>query len=510
MLLHILTSSSLVTGRPTPLRPCGAGASAAAATVRCASSSTPSSSSSSSAAAGKQVAKVHSYGTVDYERRASLRWSSLYRRIAVDHGGRPVGRTLVAWDEGERRLHKWELCRTAKELRKFRRFNLALQVYDWMTERRDRFPLSSSDMAIQLDLIAKVRGVSYAEEYFEELPDPLKDKRTYGSLLNVYAQAMMKEKTEKTFAQMRKKGFASDTLPFNVLMNFYVDVEEAEKVSKIIDEMKERNVAFDVCTYNIWIKSCAAIQDADAMEQVFNQMIGDESVVANWTTYTTLGSMYIKLGNFEKAEEALKEAEKRTTGRDKKCFHFLITLYSHLGKKEEVYRIWNWYKATFPTIHNLGYQEVLSSLVRLGDIEGAELLYDEWASKSSSFDPKTMNILLAWYAREGFATKALQTLNRFVEKGGNPKPNTWEILATAYLKDDNLSEALSCMEKAAAITSASKWRPRTTNVESLLANFKEKNDTESAERLMSVLRSRGCEENEEYKSLINTYAFADT
>ncbi|KAG8082881.1 hypothetical protein GUJ93_ZPchr0014g46759 [Zizania palustris] len=434
MLLHILTSSSLVTGRSSPLRPCGPGA--AASTVRCASSSTPSSSSSAAAAAaaeeedghGKQVSKVYIYGTVDYERRAALRWSSLYRRIAVGHGGRPVGRTLVAWDEGERRLDKWELCRIAKELRKFRRFNLALQVYDWMTERRDRFSLSSSDMAIQLDLIAKGRGVSHAEEYFEELPDPLKDKRTY----------------------------------------------EAEKVSMIVDEMKERNIAFDVCTYNIWIKSCAAMQDADGMEQVLDQMIGDESVVANWTTYTTLASMYIKLGNFEKAEESLKEAEKRTTVRDKKCFHFLITLYSHLGKKEEVYRIWNWYKATIPTIHNLGYQEMLSALVRLGDMEGTELLYEEWASKSSSFDPKTMNIILAWYAREGFSTKAEQTLNRFVEKGGNPKPNTWEILATAYLKDDRSSDALSCMEKAAAITSTNKWIPRPTNVESLLANFKEK------------------------------------
>jgi hypothetical protein len=105
--------------------------------------------------------------------------------------------------------------------------------------------------------------------------------------------------------------------------------------------------------------------------------------------------------------------------------------------------------------------------------------------------------------------KAEQTINRFVEKGGNPKPNTWEILATAYLKDNQLSEALSCMEKAAAVTSASRWRPRPTNVESLLAYFKEKNDTESVDRLMSVLESRGCAENEEYKSLINTYAFAD-
>ncbi|PAN39391.1 hypothetical protein PAHAL_7G239500 [Panicum hallii] len=513
MLLHLVTSSSpLTTARPsTQRRPC-VSAAAVTVTIRCAasSSSTPSSSASEAAAAGQQVAKVHSYGTVDYERRAPLRWGTLYRRIAVGHGGRPVGRTLGAWDEGERRLDKWELCRIAKELRKFRRFNLALQVYDWMAERRDRFPLSTSDMAIQLDLIAKVHGVSHAEKYFEDLPDTMKDKRTYGSLLNVYAQAMMKEKTEDTFEKMRKKGFASDTLPCNVLMNFYVDVGEPEKVSAIIDEMKERNVSFDVCTYNIWIKSCAAKQDPDEMERVFCQMNADESVIANWTTYTTLASMYIKLGNSEKAEECLKEAEKRTTGREKKCFHYLITLYSHLGKKEEVYRIWSWYKATFPTIHNLGYQEVLSALVRLGDIEGAELLYEEWASKSSSFDPKTMNILLAWYAREGLIIKGEQILNRFVEKGGNPKPNTWEILATAYLKDNKISEALSCMEKATAVKSASKWKPRPTNVESLLASFKEKNDTEGADRLVSVLTSRGCAEDEEYKSLIDTYAFAGT
>ncbi|XP_062226314.1 pentatricopeptide repeat-containing protein At1g02150-like [Phragmites australis] len=134
MLLHLVTSSSPLTpARPSPRRPCVA---AAAATVRCAaSSSAPSPPSSSASSAGQQVAKVHSYGTVDYERRAPLLWGTLYRRIAVGHGGRPVERTLGAWDEGERRLGKWELCCIAKELRNFRRFNLALQVYDWMTQR---------------------------------------------------------------------------------------------------------------------------------------------------------------------------------------------------------------------------------------------------------------------------------------------------------------------------------------------------------------------------------------
>jgi hypothetical protein len=57
-----------------------------------------------------------------------------------------VGRTLGAWDEGERRLDKWELCRIAKELRKFRRFNLALQVVIPLRSvpRTDIFPFGFS------------------------------------------------------------------------------------------------------------------------------------------------------------------------------------------------------------------------------------------------------------------------------------------------------------------------------------------------------------------------------
>ena len=151
MLLHLVTSSSpLTTARPsTQRRPCVSAV--AAVTIRCAasSSSTPSSSASEAAAAGQQVAKVHSYGTVDYERRAPLRWGTLYRCIAVGHGGRPVSRTLGSWDEGERRLDKWELCRIAKELRKFRRFNLALQVAFLLRSGSvaslyDRFPFDFS------------------------------------------------------------------------------------------------------------------------------------------------------------------------------------------------------------------------------------------------------------------------------------------------------------------------------------------------------------------------------
>ena len=60
--------------------------------------------------------------------------------------------------------------------------------------KRERFKILTSDAAIQLDLVAKVHGLSSAEDYFLKLPDDLKDNRTYGSLLNAYVQAKVKEK----------------------------------------------------------------------------------------------------------------------------------------------------------------------------------------------------------------------------------------------------------------------------------------------------------------------------
>jgi hypothetical protein len=48
-----------------------------------------------------------------------------------------------------------------------------------MNNRPERIRISASDAAIQLDLIAKVHGVSSAEGYFLNLTNNLKDKRTY-------------------------------------------------------------------------------------------------------------------------------------------------------------------------------------------------------------------------------------------------------------------------------------------------------------------------------------------
>nr|CAN75355.1 hypothetical protein VITISV_002476 [Vitis vinifera] len=376
------------------------------------------------------------------------------------------------------------------------------KVYEWMNNRGERFRLSSSDAAIQLDLIAKVCGVSSAEDYFSRLPDTLKDKRIYGALLNAYVQAKMRDKAEILIEKLRNKGYATTPLPFNVMMTLYMNLKELDKVQSMISEMMNKNIQLDIYSYNIWLSSC---ESTERMEQVFEQMKLERTINPNWTTFSTMATMYIKLGQFEKAEECLKKVESRITNRDRMPYHYLISLYGSTGNKAEVYRAWNIYKSKFPNIPNLGYHALISSLVRVGDLEGAEKIYEEWLSVKSSYDPRIGNLLLGCYVKEGFLEKAEGFLDHMIEAGGKPNSTTWEILAEGNTGVKKISDALSCFKRAVLAEGSNGWKPKPVNVSAFLDLCEEEADTATKEALMGLLRQMGCLEDEPYASLFGLH-----
>lgn len=365
--------------------------------------------------------------------------------------------------------------------------------------------MSASDAAIQLDLIAKVRGVSSAEAFFLSLEDKLKDKRTYGALLNVYVHSRLKEKAESLLDTMRSKGYVIHALPFNVMMTLYMNLKEYNKVDMLVSEMMQKNVELDIYTYNIWLSSSGSQGSIEKMEQVFEQMEKDPSIVPNWSTFSTMASMYIRMDHIEKAEECLRKVEGRIKGRDRIPFHYLLSLYGSIGKKDEAYRVWNTYKSIFPTIPNLGYHAIICSLVKLDDIEGAEKLYEEWNSVKSSYDPRIGNLLLGWYLKKRNTDKALSFFEQMKEDGGVPNSNTWEILSEGHIADKRISEALSCLKEAFMAASGSKsWRPRLINLSRFLELCQEQEDMESAEVLIELLKQSKFSRSGVYASLVGS------
>ncbi|XP_057457853.1 pentatricopeptide repeat-containing protein At1g02150-like [Lotus japonicus] len=446
------------------------------------------------------ISKIHNYGTVDYERRPIVRWNDIYRRISLMENPE-LGSVSVLnqWENEGKNLTKWELSRVVKELRKYRRHQRALEVYDWMNNRQERFRVSASDAAIQLDLVAKVHGVSSAERFFLNLTDNLKDKRTHGSLLNVYVHYRLKEKAESLLDIMRSKGYVIHSLPFNVMMTLYMNLKEYDKVDMLISEMKEKNIRLDIYSYNIWLSSCESIEK---MEQVFEQMGKDPAIVPNWSTFSTMATIYIKMNQFEKAEDCLRKLESRIKGRDRIPFHYLLSLYGGVGNKDEVYRVWSTYKSIFPTIPNLGYHAIVSSLIRIDDIEGAEKLYEEWVSVRSSDDARLGNLLIGWYVKNDNIDKALNFFEHMTDGGSVPNSNTWELLSEGYIADKRVSEALSCLKKAFATDGSKSWKPKPLTLSAFFKLCQDEDDTASTEILIGLLRKSGFLENEAYASLI--------
>ncbi|XP_065859115.1 pentatricopeptide repeat-containing protein At1g02150 [Euphorbia lathyris] len=449
------------------------------------------------------ISQVHSYGAMDYERRPMIKWNSIYKKISLmENPELGAGKVLNEMEKSGKKLTKWELCRVVKELRKFKRHKYALEVYDWMNSREERFKLTASDAAIQLDLISKVRGVSSAEDFFEKVTDKVKDRRIYGALLNAYVRANMREKAESLIEKMRLKNYATHALPFNVMMTLYMNLKEYEKVETMVSEMREKKIQLDIYSYNIWLSSRGSQGSEDRMEEVFELMKADTSSIPNWTTFSTMATMYIKMGQLEKAEDCLRRVESRITGRDRIPYHYLLSLYGNVGNKEEVHRVWNVYKSIFPSIPNLGYHAIISSLIRMDDIGGAEKIYEEWLAVKVSYDPRIGNLLMGWYVRQGNSGKADVVFKQMVESGGKPNASTWEILTDGHIRDKRISEAVSSFKEAFVAEGSRSWKPKPVIVSSFFELCDEEGDTGNRRVLEGLFRDSGLLRDENYASLI--------
>lgn len=232
-------------------------------------------------------------------------------------------------------------------------------------------------------------------------------------------------------------------------------------------------------------------------------MSKDPTIIPNWSTFSTMAAMYIKMELFEKAQECLKKAEGRILGRDKVPFHYLLSLYGSVGNKDEVYRVWNNYKSMFPSIPNLGYHAIISSLVRMDDIEGAEKLYEEWVSVRPSDDSRIGNLLISWYLKKGKSDKVFSFFKHMSEGGGCPNSTTWELLSEGHIAEKRVSEALSCLEKAFTTSDSKSWKPKPIKLAAFLKLCQDEDDMESAKVLSELLRKPGYHNDEAYAALIS-------
>ncbi|PSS16330.1 Pentatricopeptide repeat-containing protein [Actinidia chinensis var. chinensis] len=415
---------------------------------------------------------------------------SLYKRISVAGDPRvsmlPI---LDQWVEGGRTVDRSEIKTIINFLRKFKRFKHALQLSEWMSRRWNLDP-SPGDIAVQLDLVLKVHGLESAEKYFRDIPDSLKTFHVYRALLICYANEKSLGKAEAIMQKMTEFRMLRNSLPYNVMLNLYSKLGNQEKFDALIQEMEEKGISWDTSTLHIRLNKYAAVSDINGMEKLLSQMEDKSQFTTDWNAYITAANGYLKAGLAKQSLEMLKKSEQHIDDKRRGfAYEMLLTLYASLGNKDELNRIWNLYKK-MGKVYNRGYFRMISSLIKLSDLNGAENMLMEWESRNTSFDFDIPNLLINAYCKKGLLEKAEAYISRAIERGNEPTTGTYDRLATAYHKNKQIEKAVEAMKKAIQANRRG-WELNCVTLTACVEYLKKNGDIELAEEFMRLLPKNG-------------------
>ncbi|KAK3016441.1 hypothetical protein RJ639_007796 [Escallonia herrerae] len=318
-------------------------------------------------------------------------------------------------------------------------------LYQWIQEGRNVDKIELRAMIRERRIDYKCLLVILSEK--KNIPQQLKDSDVYIALLNCYALVRSAEKAGNAMQKLRDRGYRKPSA-YNVLMNLYYQTGSWDKMDCLMQEMDEKGIHFDVYTLTLRLSAYSAASDREGIDKILKRMESDPRIVMDCDAYVAAANGYLKLGLVEKALEITKKLEGLIPTSKKRTFTLdcLLRLYAWTGKKDELYRIWELYKKE--KIFNKGYISMLSALNILDDIEGAEMIFEEWELTGLSYAFRIPNFLIAAYCRHGHLGKAEALVDKWVVKGVDPLSSTWFTLAGGYIADNQIPKAVEALKKA--------------------------------------------------------------
>lgn len=134
---------------------------------------------------------------------------------------------------------------------------------------------------------------------------------------------------------------------------------------------------------------------------------------------------------------------------------------------------------------------MISSLVKLDDLEGAEKIWEEWEVVKDYYDSRIPNLIVSAYCKKGLLGNAQSVVNRIIESGVEPSAGIWQHLAAGYHEYDQSEEAVETMRKA-ILASHPGWKPNLATVAACLEYLRKKGCIEVAVELIELLKVKGC------------------
>ncbi|CAA7054150.1 unnamed protein product [Microthlaspi erraticum] len=404
---------------------------------------------------------------------------------------------------------------TIEKLRDSQKYRQALDVSNWMIEH-NICSFVPEDYAARFHLIDNVLGLEEAEKFLESVPENLRGESLYTALLNSYATRSGRkalDKAEPAFKKMRELGLLLRVSPYSSMTSLYRSIGNREKVDEILREMEESEIEFDSLTVNSALRVYAAVSDVATMEKFLADW--EKNATLEWHTRLDMAKAYLREGILRDAKEMLRRTEKLN---DPESYEELMRLYGEVGKREDVYRIWDKYKETRP-LSNEGFRAMIGSLLKFDDIKGAENIFGVWRECSSGleFDARIPTLLASHYREKGMVNKAYKLMNKtmsnrefarpitpFLEEWGKrTNPSDLRDLIKSLIDSNQLSKALEAStwmgEKTVINLFPEEYAARLHTIENVLG-------LKEAEKFFERSIPEDMKDESVYTSLLSSYS----
>ncbi|KAK4404757.1 Pentatricopeptide repeat-containing protein, mitochondrial [Sesamum angolense] len=442
--------------------------------------------------------ELEALGTeTDVEVKKSPETSAMAKAI-LDAPASLVSTVLDKWVEEGNEVTQNEVSLTMFQLRIRRFFIKALQLSEWV-ESTKHLEFNEKNYASRLDLIAKVHGISRAEQYLKQIPKSFRGEIVYRTLLANYVSCTNVKKSEELFNKIKELEFPMTCFTCNQMLILYKRVDK-KKIADVLLLMEKENIKPTIFTYQILIDVKGQSNDILGMEQIV-ETLKAEGLEPNSKIQTSLARYYALGGLKDKAEAILKEMEGDDIKKRRWVCHLLLPIYASLGWEDEVGRIW---KVCEPNPQARECMAAIEAWGQLKRIENAEAAFDKLLEKVKKPTSRHFAALMKVYADNKMSAKGNDLVKRMVDSGCKIEPLAWDAVVKLYVRAGEVEKAVSILKKA--IKQKTGKPLLFSSYLSVMDKYANRGDVHSAEKIFLMMRQAGYTARlQQYQSLLHAY-----
>ncbi|XP_057873036.2 pentatricopeptide repeat-containing protein At3g24000, mitochondrial-like [Cryptomeria japonica] len=283
-----------------------------------------------------------------------------------------------------------------------------------------------------VDMYAKCGRTDKALVLFDNMPQ--RNVVTWTAMIAGYAQNGFAEKALETFKQMQLAGVKPNATTFASILPACAKMGALEQGMDIHQNIIERGFSSDIIVGNALVDMYAKCAGIDKARELFDRM--PQRDVISWNSVI---AGYAQNGFIKKAIETFKQMQLAGLKPHSSTFATILPACAKMGALEQGMDIHqNIVEGGF-----LSYIVVGNALVdmysKCGSIDKARELFDRMPQK----DVISWTAMIAGYAQNGLAEKALETFKQMQLAGVKPNSTTFVSILPACAKMGALEQGMN-------------------------------------------------------------------